>query len=63
MACEVTLASAPYDLGTLRIIMGTLTAAAAARVAARFPDRWRTEMTDNVRAATERGTGVCRPLC
>lgn len=56
--CEVTTVSALYDLGALRSIMGTLTAAAAARVAMRFPDRWRTEMTDNVRAATERGLAL-----
>jgi aspartyl-tRNA(Asn)/glutamyl-tRNA(Gln) amidotransferase subunit A len=60
-SCEVVPASAPYDLGTLRITMGTLTAAAAARVAVRFPDRWRSEMTDNVRAATERGLALSAP--
>ncbi len=53
--CEVGPASAPYDLGALRGIWGTLTAAGAARVVARFPDRWRAEVTDNVRAAAERG--------
>ena len=56
--CEVVPVSAPYDLGALRAIMGTLTAAAAARIVARFPERWRTETTDNVRSAAERGLAL-----
>ncbi len=56
--CEVTPVSAPYDLGALRVIHGTLIAAAAARIVARFPDRWREETTDNVRATAERGMGL-----
>jgi aspartyl-tRNA(Asn)/glutamyl-tRNA(Gln) amidotransferase subunit A len=35
-----------------------LTAAAAARVVVRFPDRWRAETCDNVRAAAERGLAI-----
>ena len=35
----------------LRAIHATLIAAAAARIVARFPDRWREETCDNVRAA------------
>jgi aspartyl-tRNA(Asn)/glutamyl-tRNA(Gln) amidotransferase subunit A len=53
--CEIFPVSAPYDLPTLRTIWSTLTAAGAARVAARFPDRWQSELTDNARAAAERG--------
>ena len=53
--CEVFPAPAPYDLAMLRRIWSTLTAAGAARVAARFPDRWQADMTDNARAAAERG--------
>jgi aspartyl-tRNA(Asn)/glutamyl-tRNA(Gln) amidotransferase subunit A len=35
--------------------MSTLTAAAAARIVAKFPDRWREDTTDTVRATAERG--------
>jgi aspartyl-tRNA(Asn)/glutamyl-tRNA(Gln) amidotransferase subunit A len=56
--CQVTPVSAPYDLDALRVIHGTLTAAAAARIVARFPDRWREETTDNVRAIAERGMAL-----
>ena len=35
-----------------------LTAAAAARVVVRFPDRWRAETCENVRAAAERGLAI-----
>jgi aspartyl-tRNA(Asn)/glutamyl-tRNA(Gln) amidotransferase subunit A len=53
--CAVTPVSAPFDLGALRGFHATLTAAAAARIVVRFPDRWRAETCDNVRAAAERG--------
>jgi aspartyl-tRNA(Asn)/glutamyl-tRNA(Gln) amidotransferase subunit A len=53
--CEVTPVSAPFDLGALRAFHAVLTAAAAARVVVRFPDRWRAETCENVRAAAERG--------
>ena len=56
--CEVAPASAPFDLGALRTFHATLTAAAAARVVARFPDRWRAETCDNVLAAAERGLAI-----
>jgi outer membrane receptor protein involved in Fe transport len=36
----------------------TLTAAGAARLAARFPDRWRAEVTDTIRATAERGLAL-----
>jgi aspartyl-tRNA(Asn)/glutamyl-tRNA(Gln) amidotransferase subunit A len=50
--------SAPYDLDGLRAIHGTLTAAAAARIVTRFPDRWREDTTDIVRATAERGLAL-----
>ena len=50
--------SAPFDLGALRTFHATLTAAAAARIVVRFPDRWRAETCDNVRAAAERGLAI-----
>jgi aspartyl-tRNA(Asn)/glutamyl-tRNA(Gln) amidotransferase subunit A len=53
--CALTKVPAPYDLGKLRAIMGTLTAAPAARIVAKFPDRWREDTTDSVRATAERG--------
>ena len=56
--CTVTPVSAPYDLDALRAVMGTLTAAAAARIVARFPDRWREETTDIVRTTAERGCAL-----
>src|SRR3984885_11240470 len=56
--CEVAAVSAPFDLGALRTFHATLTAAAAARIVVRFPDRWRTETCDNVRAAAERGLAI-----
>jgi aspartyl-tRNA(Asn)/glutamyl-tRNA(Gln) amidotransferase subunit A len=56
--CEVAPVSAPFDLAALRAFHATLTAAAAARIVARFPDRWRTETCDNVRAAAERGLAL-----
>jgi aspartyl-tRNA(Asn)/glutamyl-tRNA(Gln) amidotransferase subunit A len=56
--CTVSAVSAPFDLAALRTLHGTLTAAAAARVMVRFPDRWRTETCDNVRAAVERGLAI-----
>jgi aspartyl-tRNA(Asn)/glutamyl-tRNA(Gln) amidotransferase subunit A len=56
--CELAPVSAPYDLAALRAFHATLTAAAAARIVNRFPDRWRAETCDNVRAAAERGLAI-----
>jgi len=56
--CEVGPVSAPFDLGALRGFHATLTAAAAARIVVRFPDRWREDTCDNVRAAAERGLAI-----
>jgi aspartyl-tRNA(Asn)/glutamyl-tRNA(Gln) amidotransferase subunit A len=56
--CEVAPVAAPFDLGALRAFHAVLTAAAAARVVNRFPDRWRAETCDNVRAAAERGLAI-----
>jgi aspartyl-tRNA(Asn)/glutamyl-tRNA(Gln) amidotransferase subunit A len=53
--CTVGPVPAPFDLAALRGFHATLTAAAAARIVIRFPDRWRAETCDNVRAAAERG--------
>ena len=59
--CQVSPVRAPYDPAALRAYMGTLTAAAAARIVARFPDRWRAETTDPVRATAERGFALSAP--
>jgi aspartyl-tRNA(Asn)/glutamyl-tRNA(Gln) amidotransferase subunit A len=59
--CQVAEVSAPFDLGALRAFHAVLTAAAAARVVVRFPDRWRTDTCDNVRAAAERGLAISAP--
>jgi aspartyl-tRNA(Asn)/glutamyl-tRNA(Gln) amidotransferase subunit A len=59
--CEVSQVPAPYDLDTLRAVMGTLTAAAAARIVAKFPERWRQDTSDTVRATAERGFGLSAP--
>jgi aspartyl-tRNA(Asn)/glutamyl-tRNA(Gln) amidotransferase subunit A len=59
--CEVAPVSAPFDLGALRAFHAVLTAAAAARIVVRFPDRWRAETCDNVRAAAERGLAISAP--
>jgi aspartyl-tRNA(Asn)/glutamyl-tRNA(Gln) amidotransferase subunit A len=56
--CVITPVSAPFDLAALRRFHATLTAAAAARIVERFPDRWRAETCDNVRAAAERGLAM-----
>jgi aspartyl-tRNA(Asn)/glutamyl-tRNA(Gln) amidotransferase subunit A len=56
--CDVAQVSAPFDLGALRSFHATLTAAAAARIVVRFPDRWRADTCDNVRAAAERGLAI-----
>ncbi len=56
--CQVAPIAAPFDLGALRTLHATLTAAAAARIVLRFPDRWRAETCDNVRAAAERGLAI-----
>ena len=56
--CEVAPVAAPFDLDALRSFHAVLTAAAAARIVVRFPDRWRAETCDNVRAAAERGLAL-----
>ena len=56
--CAVAPVSAPFDLGALRTFHATLTAAAAARIVVRFPDRWREDTCNNVRAAAERGLAI-----
>jgi aspartyl-tRNA(Asn)/glutamyl-tRNA(Gln) amidotransferase subunit A len=56
--CDVAQVCAPFDLGALRGFHATLTAAAAARIVVRYPDRWRTDTCDNVRAAAERGLAI-----
>jgi aspartyl-tRNA(Asn)/glutamyl-tRNA(Gln) amidotransferase subunit A len=56
--CVIAAVSAPFDLAALRGFHTTLTAAAAARIVERFPDRWRAETCDNVRAAAERGLAM-----
>jgi aspartyl-tRNA(Asn)/glutamyl-tRNA(Gln) amidotransferase subunit A len=56
--CQAAPVSAPFNLGALRAFHAVLTAVAAARVVVRFPDRWRTETCDNVRAAAERGLAI-----
>ncbi|MDB5374055.1 MAG: amidase, partial [Belnapia sp.] len=53
-----TEVAAPYDLALLREVWGTLTMAGAARVAARFPDRWREEATAQIRGLAERGMAL-----
>jgi aspartyl-tRNA(Asn)/glutamyl-tRNA(Gln) amidotransferase subunit A len=58
MNCVIAPVSAPFDLVALRNLHVTLTAAAAARIVVRFPDRWRAETCDNVRAAAERGLAI-----
>lgn len=50
--------SPPFDLDLLRGIWSTLTAAGAARVAARFPDRWPTEVTAPIATVIERGLAL-----
>jgi hypothetical protein len=56
--CELAPVSAPYDLDGLRAIHATLIAAATARIVTRFPDRWREETTDIVRATADRGLAL-----
>jgi aspartyl-tRNA(Asn)/glutamyl-tRNA(Gln) amidotransferase subunit A len=56
--CDAAPVSAPFDLAALRAFHATLTAAAAARIVVRFPDRWRADTCDNVRAAAERGLEI-----
>lgn len=56
--CAVEPCSAPFDLALLRSIWDTLTVAGAARVARRFPDRWRAEVTDSIAAMVERGLAL-----
>ena len=59
--CAVAPVAAPFDLGALRTFHAVLTAAAAARVVLRFPDRWREDTCDDVRAAAERGLAISAP--
>lgn len=59
--CDATPVSAPFDLPALRAFHATLTAAAAARIVTRFPDRWRADTCGNVRAAAERGLAISAP--
>jgi aspartyl-tRNA(Asn)/glutamyl-tRNA(Gln) amidotransferase subunit A len=59
--CDATPVTAPFDLAALRTFHATLTAAAAARIVVCFPDRWREETCDNVRAAAERGLMISAP--
>ena len=55
---EVVPAQAPFDPAALRSLWGTLTAVGAARVAVRFPERWRADTTPMIRAAVERGMAL-----
>ncbi|MDQ0475331.1 amidase [Labrys wisconsinensis] len=48
----------PYRPSQLQPIWDTLTAAGAARMAARFPDRWQAEMNDNVADLARRGMAL-----
>jgi aspartyl-tRNA(Asn)/glutamyl-tRNA(Gln) amidotransferase subunit A len=59
--CEISAIAAPFDLAALRAFHAVLTAAAAARIVVRFPDRWQAETCDNVRAAAERGLAISAP--
>jgi len=59
--CDAAPVTAPFDLAALRTFHATLTAAAAARIVVCFPDRWREETCDNVRAAAERGLMISAP--
>lgn len=58
LGCSIEARDAPFDLAMLQDLWGTLTAAGAARVALRFPDRWRTEVTDSIAATVERGLAL-----
>jgi aspartyl-tRNA(Asn)/glutamyl-tRNA(Gln) amidotransferase subunit A len=58
LGCIIEPRVAPYDLAVLQGLWGTLTAAGAARVAQRFPNRWRTEVTDSIAATVERGLAL-----
>ncbi len=53
--CDVVPVAAPFDLAALRSISDILGSAGMIRLAMRFPDRWRAEMSDNARAMAERG--------
>jgi len=56
--CTVEPCKPPFDLTALRDIWSIFTAVGAARVAAKFPDRWRAEMTTSIGAAVERGLAL-----
>jgi aspartyl-tRNA(Asn)/glutamyl-tRNA(Gln) amidotransferase subunit A len=58
LGCTIVPCGAPFDLSLLRGLWSTLTAAGAARVALRFPDRWRAEVTDSIAATIERGLAL-----
>ncbi len=56
--CTVEPCKPPFDLAALRDIWGIFTAVGAARVAAKFLDRWRAEVTTSIGAAIERGLAL-----
>ncbi len=56
--CIVEECAPPFDLAALRAVWGTLTAVGAARVARRFPDRWRAEVGPVIAPLVERGLGL-----
>jgi aspartyl-tRNA(Asn)/glutamyl-tRNA(Gln) amidotransferase subunit A len=58
LGCIIKPGVAPFDLAMLQDLWGTLTAAGAARVARRFPDRWRNEITDSIAATVARGLAL-----
>lgn len=53
--CELVPREAPYDVGLVRQVWGTVSAAGAARAAEMHPDRWRREASSAIAAAAERG--------
>ena len=58
LGCTIVPCSAPFDLSVLRGIWSIFTAAGAARVALRFPDLWRAEVTESIAATVERGLAL-----
>ncbi len=55
--CDIVSCAAPFDLPLLQDMWAVLTSVGAARVAARFPDRWRDETTTPIAAIV--GRGLC----
>jgi aspartyl-tRNA(Asn)/glutamyl-tRNA(Gln) amidotransferase subunit A len=53
--CRVVRRDAPYDLGLVRQVWATLSAAGAARAAEMHPERWRAEASRPIAALAERG--------